>query len=153
MKKKLPFYLTMMFCFIATSLWAQQDVFRVKFSVTDAYCYNNGKISYALTDENGETLDSLPDGISLVRAYYQTGPNDSVHYSGWYYTGHYDTLTLNNGTYIVGVEGLLDDGAGGYIRVDTHTVLTINTSYQKPEAYSLPEIGINSSSTSVLRRR
>lgn len=152
MKKKLPFYLTMMFCFIATSLWAQQDVFRVKFSVTDAYCYNNGKISYALTDENGETLDSLPDGISLVRAYYQTGPNDSVHYSGWYYTGHYDTLTLNNGTYIVGVEGLLDDGAGGYIRVDTHTVLTINTSYQKPEAYSLPEIGINSSSTASGKR-
>ena len=152
MKKRLPYYLMMMFCFIATSLRAQQEIFRVRFSITDAYCYNNGKISYALTDENGEAIDSVPDGISLVRAFYTLGPGDSLHYSGWYYTGGYDTITLNNGTYIVGVEGLLDDGAGGYFRVDTQTVLTINTSYQKPEAYSLSEVSNTSQSTASGKR-
>lgn len=152
MKKRAPIYLMMMFCILATSLQAQQEVFRVKFSVTDANCYNNGKISYALRDANGEVLDTLPNGLSLVRAYYQTGPEDSLHYSGWYYSGGYDSITLNNGTYIVGVEGLLDDGAGGYIRVDTHSVLTINTSYQKLEAYSLGEGYNYHSSTSAGKR-
>ena len=46
----------------------------------------------------------------------------------------------------------MEDGTGGYIRVDTQTVLTINTSYQKLEAYSLPEIGINGSPTAPGKR-
>lgn len=145
MKKVLLFILMMMLAVCATKVQAQQHVFRVKFIVTDAYCYNNGKVSYALTDLNGEVLDSLPDGLSMVRAYYQSDLADTIHYSGWYYTGGYDTLTLNNGTYTIGVEGLQDDGKGGYVRVDTHTVLVVNTTYQKPEAHSLGPADINQS--------
>ena len=106
-----------MFVIFALSLNAQQEVFRVKFTVTDAYCYNNGKISYALTDAEGEVLDSLPEGLSMVRAYYFAEAPDTMHYSGSYYSGGYDTLTFNNGTYTIGVEGLLDNGTihqGGY---------------------------------------
>ena len=135
----------MMLAVCATKVQAQQHVFRVKFIVTDAYCYNNGKVSYALTDLNGEVLDSLPNGLSMVRAYFQSDLADTIHYSGWYYTGGYDTLTLNNGTYTIGVEGLQDDGMGGYVRVDTHTVLVVNTTYQKPEAHSLGPADITQS--------
>lgn len=148
MKKVLHFCLMMMLLtFYTTTVEAQHHIFRVKFTVTDANCYNNGKVSYALTDLNGGVLDSLPDGLSLVRAYYLTEGSDTTHYSGWYYTGGYDTLTFNNGTYTIGVEGLMDNGMGGYVRVDTHTIITVNTTYQKPEAHSLGERPLNHGET------
>lgn len=137
MKKVLQICLMMVFAICTTSLRAQQAVFRVKFSVTDAFCYNNGKVLYALTDLDGKVMDSLPNGLSMVRSYFLSGMSDTVHYSGWYYSGGYDTITLNTGTYTIGVEGLLDDGLGGYVKVDTQVVLTVNTTYEKPEAYSI----------------
>lgn len=137
MRKVLQFCLMMMLFASAITLQAQQDVFRVKFMVTDASCYNNGKIAYALIRSDGEALDSLPQGLSMVRGYYFHVGSDTVHYSGRYYSGGYDTLTLNSGTYLVGVEGMVSDGRGGFVRVDTHTVILVNTTYQKPEAYSL----------------
>jgi len=131
MKKMLLFLLTI----LATVVSAQEnDGFRVQFSVVDATCYNNGKVLYALTDTTGAVLDSLPPQLSQVRVYYKLSETDSAHYAGWYYTGGTDTLTVNYGTYIVGVEALLADTSGGYTRVDTQTVLTISTSYQKPTA-------------------
>ena len=145
MKKRLQFCLMTMFVIFALSLNAQQEVFRVKFTVTDAYCYNNGKISYALTDAEGEVLDSLPEGLSMVRAYYFAEAPDTMHYSGSYYSGGYDTLTFNNGTYTIGVEGLLDNGTGGFIRVDTHTVISVNTTYQKPTGYTLGPFSMDGS--------
>lgn len=141
MKKKLLFLLTFLLCGLLTAVSAQDlSSFRVQFSVVGATCYNNGKVVYALTDGAGKALDSLPPGLSQVRAYYKLTPADSAHYSGWYYSGGTDTLTVNYGTYTVGVEALLADGAGGYMRVDTETVLTITTSYQKPTA-SIVNVG------------
>ncbi len=106
MKKKLQFLLTMMiFCAMLTQ--AQNVPFNVRFSTSAASCYNNGKIVYALTDSEGMALDTLPAGLSQVRIYYRLPNSDTIHYSGWYYTGGQDTLTINSGTYVVGVEGLV----------------------------------------------
>lgn len=135
MKKKLQFLLFILMCGMLPTLSAQESSgFHVRFSAEGATCYNNGKVLYALTDSIGTVLDSLPARLSNVRVYYKRSDADSVHFAGWYYTGGTDTLTVNYGTYMVGVEALLDDGEGGYTRVDTHTVLTIQTSYQKPTA-------------------
>lgn len=136
MKKKLQFLLTMMiFCAMLTQ--AQNVPFNVRFSTSAASCYNNGKIVYALTDSEGMALDTLPAGLSQVRIYYRLPNSDTIHYSGWYYTGGQDTLTINSGTYVVGVEGLVDNGSNGFVRVDTQTVMTVTTTYQKPEASAL----------------
>lgn len=141
MKKKLHFLLTMMlFCAMLTQ--AQNVPFHVRFSTSAASCYNNGKIIYALMDSQGAVLDSLPDGLSQVRIYYRLPNSDTIHYSGWYYTGGEDTLTINNGTYVVGVEGLQDNGSGGFVRVDTQLVMTVTTTYQKPEASALVQTAI-----------
>lgn len=135
MRKKLQILTTFLAMCLATALSAQEnDGFHVHLSVVDATCYNNGKVLYALVDSFGEALDSLPPGLSQVRAYYKFSETDSAHYAGWYYDGGTDTLTVNYGTYIVGVEALLENGLGGYERVDTQTVFTISTSYQKPTA-------------------
>ena len=58
------------------SLQGQERPFHVSFSVTDASCYNNGKIAYALTDPEGNVLEILPEGLSQVRAYYNTAGSE-----------------------------------------------------------------------------
>ena len=133
MRKKLQFLMIFLAIGLATTLSAQENNdFHVHFSVMDATCYNNGKVLYALVDSVGAVLDSLPPGLSQTRAYYKLFEGDSAHYAGWYYVGGTDTLTVNYGTYIVGVEALLDDGSGGFVRLDTQTVVTISTTYHKP---------------------
>lgn len=141
MKKKLQFLLTMILSLhCAGFIHAQNALFHVRFSTSAASCYNNGKIVYSLTDSGGTILDSLPEGMSQVRIYYRLTPTDTIHYSGWYYTGGSDTLTIDCGNYIVGVEGLMSDGHGGYMRVDTEMVITVETTYSKPEASALPQM-------------
>lgn len=137
MKKKLQLLLMLMLSLCALFVNAQNVPFRVRFSTSAASCYNNGKIIYALTDSGGAVLDSLPEGLSQVRAYHRLSASDTVHYAGWYYNGGTDTLTIGTGSYIVGIEGLLSDGHGGYVRVDTQTTLMVVTNYVKPEASAL----------------
>jgi len=152
MKKKLQFLLIILACCLTTVVYAQDfNGFYVKFSVLDATCYNNGKVVYALTDSLGGVLDSLPPNFSQVRVYYKLTNGDSVHYAGWYYSGGTDTLTVNYGTYVVGVEALLSDSTGGYVRVDTQTVLNIATTYQKPTAAVVPyEVRLRNSGAGTL---
>jgi hypothetical protein len=139
MRKKLLYLLMIMMSGMLRTAFAQNDNgFQVRFSVVDATCYNNGKVVYALTDMSGAVLDTLPPQLSQVRVYYRLNEADSAHYAGWYYAGGTDTMTINYGTYIVGVEGLLADSTGGFTRVDTQTVLTIATLYQKPTAAVVP---------------
>lgn len=138
MKKKLQLLLTCAFCAAFWLAQSQNNTFRVQFSVVDATCYNNGKVIYGLENDAGELLDSVPAGLSNVRIYYKQNLSDSVQYSGTYYSGGSDTLNLNYGTYTVGVEALKDDGSNGFVRVDTQTVLTVNTSYQRPTASTVP---------------
>ena len=139
MKKTLLFLLLFQSGWLYLTALAQEDNgFHIRFSSRDATCYNNGKVIYALTDNVGTVQNSLPPQLSQVRVYYKLSETDSAHYAGWYYDGGTDTLTINYGTYIVGVEGLLADSAGGFTRVDTQTVLTINTTYQKPTAAVVP---------------
>ena len=137
--KKLPFLTIILMGLLTMAARAQENnVFHVRFSVVDATCYNNGKVVYALEDESGAVLDSLPQQLSQVRVYYKQSETDSAHYAGWYYAGGMDTMTVNYGSFIVGVEGLLADSAGGYVRVDTQALLTIATVYQKPTAAVVP---------------
>jgi hypothetical protein len=120
--------------------------FRVKMTVIPATCYNNGKVAYALVDANGDVITNA-SGLNFaeVRAYYieqgdtvkhRTGlglvntAGNMIPASGW------DTLTIDYGTYTIGVEGICGSG-GSYVKVDTHTVLTIPTTYTKPSASSL----------------
>ena len=134
--KKLNLLLTVILLTFMYSLQGQGFPFNTTFSVTEASCYNNGKIAYALTDSEGNVMATLPEGLSQVRAYYKLSESDSAHYAGWYYMGGVDTLTVNSGIYIVGVEGLLEDG-GGYVIVDTHLLMVVGTTYQKPDVAAL----------------
>ena len=137
--KKLNLLLMVILVASMYSLQGQERPFHVSFSVTDASCYNNGKIAYALTDPEGNVLEMLPEGLSQVRAYYKLSESDSAHYMGWYYMGGTDTMTVNSGNYIVGVEGLLEEG-GGYVVVDTHLLMVVGTTYQKPDVAALYNI-------------
>ena len=137
--KKLNLLLMVILVASMYSLQGQERPFHVSFSVTEASCYNNGKIAYALTDSEGNVLEILPEGLSQVRAYYKLSESDSAHYMGWYYTGGTDTMTVNSGNYIVGVEGLLEEG-DGYVVVDTHLLMVVGTTYQKPDVAALYNI-------------
>lgn len=133
MKKRQHFLLMILAIWLVTAVSAQENNgFHVQFSVSDATCYNNGKVMYTLTDSSGTALDSLPQNMSQVRIYYKMNDTDSAHYAGWYYSGGTDTLTINYGTYIIGVEALVEDSVGNFSKVDTQTVITLGTTYHKP---------------------
>lgn len=133
---------------------AQECPLRVRFNVTPATCYNNGKVAYALTDASGNILTTaVGTGLSEVRIYYKANETDSAHYSGSYLVGQrgitpdgqmlstsgWDTLTIDYGTYIIGVEALCWDGHG-YTRIDTQSVLNIGTTYKKPSISTFYDI-------------
>ncbi len=123
---------------------AQDCPFRVKFEVIPASCYNNGMVTYAMTNSAGEVITSA-GSFTDVRAYYIEQGDTTKHYSGRYlvdasgnmnYLSGWDTLTVDYGTYTIGVEALCWDGST-FVKKDTHTVLTIPTTYVKPSASSL----------------
>ena len=123
-------------CMFAMVTKAQNCPFHVKFTVTDATCFNNGKIAYWIEDDDGIMLTEstfLTSGLERVRIYTKVNETDSTHYSGTYYKGGVDTFLVDHGTYIVGVEGACWDGYSDFYRVEVDTVLTINTSYVIPE--------------------
>ena len=123
-------------CMFAMVTKAQNCPFHVKFTVTDATCFNNGKIAYWIEDDDGIMLTEstfLTSGLERVRIYTKVNETDSTHYSGTYYKGGVDTFLVDHGTYIVGVEGACWDGYSDFYRVEVDTVLTINTSYVVPE--------------------
>ena len=135
--KKLQLSLIFVFFAILGLAQSQNEAFQVRFIPLEASCYNNAKVVYALVDSAGNALDSLPPGITNVRFYYKTSETDSVQFAGWHYVGGYDTVNLNHGTYTIGVEALMSDGNAGFFKADTHTVLTLSTSYQRPTASSV----------------
>jgi hypothetical protein len=123
---------------------AQDCPFSVKFEVIPATCYNNGKVAYAMTNSSGEVITSA-GSFTEVRAYYIEQGDTAKHYSGRYlvnasgnmvYPNGWDTLTVDYGTYTIGVEALCWDGST-FVKKDTQTVLTIPTTYVKPSASSL----------------
>lgn len=118
-----------------SALSAQNCNLKVKFEIIPATCYNNGKVAYALVNDADEVYNTIPSNLSQVRIYYKVNEEDSAHYHAPS-TGGWDTLVVDYGTYIVGVEALCNNG-GGYTKVDTHTVITIPTTYTKPSASAL----------------
>lgn len=133
--KKLWLFLSL-FVLTMSGVFAQASAFRANFSVTDATCFNNGKIAYSVVDGNGNPVNSAyleAAGLSKIRLYHKVHEADSAQYSASFYTGGVDTFLIDYGTYIVGLECLLADGHGGFVRLDTQTVLTVNTSYVVPE--------------------
>jgi len=123
---------------------AQTCPFKVRLEVIPASCYNNGMVAYAMTNSSGEVITSA-GSFTEVRAYYIEQGDTTKHYSGRYlvdasgnmnYSTGWDTLTVDYGTYTVGVEALCWDGAT-FVKKDTQTVLTIPTTYVKPSASSL----------------
>ncbi len=136
--RKLKICLT--FCilfFMLAEAAAQTCPFKVRFDTISATCYNNGKVLYALVDDGGNALSTVPGDLTNVRIYYKTGESDSAYFGNHYYTGGWDTLTIDYGSYIIGMEAACPDGVGGFVKLDTHTVLTINTTYSKPKAAAL----------------
>ena len=51
--KKLWLFLSL-FVLTMSGVFAQASAFRANFSVTDATCFNNGKIAYSVVDGNGK---------------------------------------------------------------------------------------------------
>ncbi len=127
---------------------AQVCPFKVKFEVIPATCYNNGKVVYSIVDASGNVVtDATGLNLSEVRAYYSEVGDTVKHRTGLGLIdldGHFipangrDTLLIDYGTYTIGVEGICGDGSGiHFTAVDTHTVLTIPTTYVKPSVSSL----------------
>ena len=137
MKKFLLFFgLLLLF---TTSLKAQECYFKVGFTVTPATCYNNGKVAFALFDTNGVAVSSGDDvGIEEVRIYWKVNEDDTANHE--YYRGGWDTLVIDYGSYIIGVEGICRDGHGGYVKVDTHLLLNIPTTYVTPRLNSFYDV-------------
>ena len=94
--RKLKICLT--FCilfFMLAEAAAQTCPFKVRFDTISATCYNNGKVLYALVDDGGNALSTVPGDLTNVRIYYKTGESDSAYFGNHYYTGGWDTLTID----------------------------------------------------------
>jgi len=129
--KKLFTLLGIMLC-LAGLVSAQDCGFKVKFEVIPASCYNNGKVAYALLDANGNPIsDASAYGLEDIRIYFKVNAHDSASY-GDYYAGGWDTLVIDYGNYIIGVEAACRKSNGNYIKLDTHKVMTVPTTYVTP---------------------
>lgn len=125
-------------------LRAQDCPFKVKFTVTPATCYNNGKVAYALVDDAGEVLTTVPADLSRVRIYFKESVTDSAHFKSTYYNGGWDTLVIEPGSWIIGVEALCYGGPGIYSRLDTNHAMTVPTSYITPQASVINTVATSS---------
>lgn len=135
--KKTVAILTLMLMVVVS--YAQDCHFKVAFSVTPATCYNNGKVAFALFDTNGVAVSSGDDvGIEEVRIYWKVNEDDTANHE--YYRGGWDTLVIDYGSYIIGVEGICRDGHGGYVKVDTHLLMNIPTTYVTPRLNSFYDV-------------
>jgi len=123
--------------FLTQLTQAQTCPFHVQFKTINATCYNNGKVLYALFDDLGNIMDSTATYVThhfdTVRIYYM---NDTVKQFNPDYRGGWDTMIIDRGEYIIGVDALCN----GSTRIDTHTVITVNTDYNTPVAGALGKI-------------
>ncbi len=113
---------------------AQDCSFNVGFTTKTATCHNNGKIAYALVDRYGKALPEVPSNLSAIRIYFKKNENDAANYKSTYYTGGWDTLTINPGTWIVGVEAICTQGPGVFSEKRIEKTLTVPSSYTTPTA-------------------
>ena len=143
MKKLITLFGVMMM--LAGTAFAQNCNFKVKFKVTPASCPNNGKVHYALVDANDNPV-TIPAtmGLDSVRIYYKVSEGDSAHYS-YFYTGGWDSMMIDHGNYIIGVEGICNCGPGCYNKVDTHLVMNIPTTYTIPVVESFSNVATTES--------
>jgi len=127
--------------FILLMMWtlpasAQNCPFHVQFKTIAASCYNDGKVVYALFDDDNHIMDSaatyISHDFSQVRIYYVT---DTTHYDRDY-LGGWDTMTIDYGKYTIGVQASCKVGVGKVER-DTSTTLNIDLDYKKPKAGAL----------------
>ncbi len=124
---------------------AQDCPFKVKFEVTPASCYNNGKVAYALVDASDNVLTAAPAGLREVRIYYIMQGDSVKHYSGGFLVNAagvmtsangWDTLNINYGDYTIGVEGKCVNTTP-YTQLDTHKLVNIPTTYSTPTISAL----------------
>ena len=138
----------MMFLLVSVAAYAQNCTFKVKFTVTPASCYNNGKVAYALFDTAGNVVSSPADvGLESVRIYYKENEGDTIKY-GNFYTGGWDTLMVDYGRYIVGVKGIC-----GFSEVDTSVTLNVPTTYAIPIVESFANVATKTSGINSLGMR
>lgn len=141
----------LMFLLVSVAAYAQNCTFKVKFTVTPASCYNNGKVAYALFDTNGNVVANAAAlaalGLEQVRIYYKENEGDTTKF-GNFYRGGWDTLMVDYGRYIVGVEGLC-----GYNHLDTNTVLNVPTTYQIPVMSSFGNVATSTTGRNSLGMR
>ena len=149
MKKLITFFAVM--ALFAGALSAQDcQFFKVAFNVIPATCFNNGKVAYTLLDQYDNPITMLANlGLDSVRIYSKANEGDSAHYSHLY-TGGWDTLVIKPGEYIIGVEGICECGTGCYVKVDTHQVMEITTTYVYPVVESFSNVATTESGITSL---
>ena len=124
----------LLFVFCIGGLGAQETCdFRAQIETRVGSCFNNCMFIYRLVDEHGVALDNLPDNLSEVRLYYMKLNESDTVYSA-HYTGDEDTVFLQAGTYVVGMEGLCDLGSENRHIIRTVDTLTLTTTYHVPTA-------------------
>lgn len=130
----------------ASNNWSEYiSQYEVQFRTIPASCFNNGYVLYAIVDKTTglpvtDTALLRQSGLEQVRIYHEDLTLDSTRHRNHFYKGGWDTLTIDHGSYIVGVEGdqqtTIHDTLT-YVYVDTNTVLEITTNYSMPQAAAL----------------
>lgn len=126
--------------------WSEHvSQYEVQFQTLPATCFNNAKVLYAVVDKDHpdtplDTTTLRENGLEQIRIYHSQPPLDTTKRHGAYYKGGWDTMMLDHGTYLFGVEGVAReyiDGDLTYQYVDTNTTLTIVTNYAMPVAAAM----------------
>jgi len=130
----------------ADNNWSEHvSQYEIRFRPIDATCFNNAHMLYAVVDKNNpdtplDTTTLRLAGLEEIRIYHAQTELDTTKHRSAFYKGGWDTLTLDYGTYVFGVEAVMREGIGeglDYVVVDTNTVLSIGTSYSMPKAAAM----------------
>lgn len=130
----------------AANNWSEYvPQYEVHFKTQPATCFNNAHVLYAVVDKNNPeeplSIEALHGvGLDSIRIYHALTELDTTKHHSFYYKGGWDTLTIDYGTYVFGVEGMFTYGTGpdyNVVLIDTNTVLTVGTNYSLPKAAAM----------------
>ena len=115
--------------------------YHVQFRKVDATCYNNGRVEFAIVDEQGVPIDQNVFNDLHLSDFQVTHRgvvlDTSIHRTPVDYTFPWTSVPMESGDFKIGLECIHVFGDGSMIIVEDSTQLSVNLNYTEPTIAAL----------------
>jgi len=126
---------------ISWSELSDLDGYRVQFRKVDASCYNNGRVEFAIVNDQGvpvdlQTISDLRLSDFLI-SHRGVVLDTTMHRTPVTYTYPWTSVPMETGTFQIGLECVHTFSDGNMIIVEDSTTLAVNLNYTEPTIAAL----------------